>query len=93
MNGTLNVVVHEWAPNLNTSFKNSSFKIIDSSIMLHNHYLETSLYVFLLPKETGGHVCCHHNQWQHHPVRHLGPCSCKSSGGPANSMLSALPVL
>jgi hypothetical protein len=48
MNGTLNVVVHEWAPNLNTSSENSSFKIAGSSIMLHNHCLETSLYVFII---------------------------------------------
>jgi hypothetical protein len=48
MNGTLNVMVHEWAPNLNTRLENSSFKIVGSSIMLHNHYLETSLYVFII---------------------------------------------
>jgi hypothetical protein len=48
MNGTLNVVVHEWAPNLNTSLENSSFRIVDSSIMLHNHCLETSLYIFII---------------------------------------------
>jgi hypothetical protein len=39
MNETLNVVVHEWAPNLNTSLENSNFKITDISIMLHYHYV------------------------------------------------------
>jgi hypothetical protein len=48
MNGTLIVVVHEWAPNLNTSLENSSFRIVDSSIMLHNHCFETSLYMFII---------------------------------------------
>ncbi len=47
MNETLNVVVHEWAPNLNTSLENSNFKIVDISIMLHYHYFETSFYVFI----------------------------------------------
>jgi hypothetical protein len=48
MNGTLNVVVHEWVPILKTSLENSSFKIVDSFIMWHNHYLETLLYVFII---------------------------------------------
>jgi len=47
MNETLNGVVHECAPNLNTSLENSNFKIVDSSIMLHYHYFETSFYVFI----------------------------------------------
>jgi hypothetical protein len=45
MNGTLNVVVHEWAPNLNNSLENSSVKIVDRSIMLHYH---VSLYIFII---------------------------------------------
>jgi hypothetical protein len=47
MNETLNVVVHEWALDLNTSLENSNFKIVDSAIMLHYHYFETSFYVFI----------------------------------------------
>jgi len=39
-NGTLNVVVHEWPPNLSTSLENSSFKTVDRSIMLHYHVLK-----------------------------------------------------
>jgi hypothetical protein len=47
MNGTSNVVVHEQALDLNTSLENSTFQIVDSSIMLHYHCLETSFYVFI----------------------------------------------
>jgi hypothetical protein len=47
MNGTLNVMVHEWTLDLNTNLENSNFKIVDISIMLHYHYFETSFYVFI----------------------------------------------
>jgi hypothetical protein len=33
-NGTLDVVVHEWAPNLNTSLEKLSFYIVSTSIIL-----------------------------------------------------------
>jgi hypothetical protein len=42
LNGTLDVVVHEWALNLNIGLEKLNFKIDDSSIMMHFHYLETS---------------------------------------------------
>ncbi len=45
LNGTLNVVVNEWTFNLNICLENLSFKIASSSIMMHFHCLETSLYV------------------------------------------------
>jgi hypothetical protein len=47
MNGTLNVVVHEWPPNLNTSLENSSFRIVNRSIMLHYHVLKHH-YTFII---------------------------------------------
>jgi hypothetical protein len=47
MNGTLKVVVQEWALDLNSSLENSNFRIVDSSIMSHHHCLETSFYVFI----------------------------------------------
>jgi hypothetical protein len=43
LNGTLDVVVHEWAPNLNIGLGKLNLKIDDSSIMMHFHCLETSL--------------------------------------------------
>jgi hypothetical protein len=36
LDGTLNVVVHEWAPYLNTSLENLSFQIASISIMMHS---------------------------------------------------------
>jgi hypothetical protein len=48
LNGTSNVVVHEWAPNLNTSLKNLSFQITSISIMMHSCYLETFVYVHVI---------------------------------------------
>ncbi len=50
MNGTLNLM-HEWPPNLKISLENSSFKIVDRSIMLHYHVLKhhyTCLFFVLL---------------------------------------------
>jgi hypothetical protein len=47
MNGTLNVVVHERTLDLNTNLENSKLRIVDNSIMLHYHWLETSFYVFI----------------------------------------------
>jgi hypothetical protein len=44
-NGILNVVVHEWAFDLNTSLKNLSFQIVGISIMMHFSCLETFVYV------------------------------------------------
>jgi len=40
-------VVHEQTLDLNTSLEKSNLKIVDSSIMLHYHCLETSFYVFI----------------------------------------------
>jgi hypothetical protein len=48
LNGTSNVVVHEWAPNLNISLKNLSFQITNISIMIHSCYLETFVYVHVI---------------------------------------------
>jgi hypothetical protein len=47
LNGTLSVVVHEWALDLNNGLENLGFKIANSSIMMHFHCLETSLYVLV----------------------------------------------
>jgi hypothetical protein len=47
-NGTLDVVVHEWAPNLNTSLENLSFYIVGTSMMMHSHCLEISVYVHVI---------------------------------------------
>jgi hypothetical protein len=47
LNATSNVVVHEWTFDLNTSFENLNFKIVGSSIMMHSHCLEISLYVLM----------------------------------------------
>jgi hypothetical protein len=43
LNGALDVVVHEWALNLNIGLEKLNFKIDDSSIMLHFRCFETSL--------------------------------------------------
>jgi len=42
LNGTLDVVVHEWAPNLNIGSEKLNFKIDNNSIVIHFHRLETS---------------------------------------------------
>jgi hypothetical protein len=44
LNGRLNMVVHEWADDLNTSFENLNFQITSNSIMMHYWCLETSIY-------------------------------------------------
>ncbi len=38
-NGTLDVVVHEWALNLNTSLENLGFQIASTSIMMYSSFL------------------------------------------------------
>jgi len=43
--GTLDVVVHEWAPNLNMGMENLCFCIAKISIMMHSHYPQTLFYV------------------------------------------------
>jgi hypothetical protein len=48
LNGTLNIVVHEWAHDLNTSFENSSFQIDGTFIMMHYWCLEKSVYVHVI---------------------------------------------
>jgi hypothetical protein len=48
LNGTLNVVVHVWALDLNTSLKTLSFQIAHTSIMMHFHCHKTSLYVHVI---------------------------------------------
>jgi hypothetical protein len=45
MNATFDMVVHEWAHDLNTSFENLSFQITSISIMMHYWCIETSIYV------------------------------------------------
>jgi hypothetical protein len=47
-NGTLDVVVHEWALDLNIGLENLSFRIVGTSIMMHSRYLETSTYVLVM---------------------------------------------
>jgi hypothetical protein len=42
--GTLDMVVHEWAPNWNTSMENLWFCIAKISIMIHFHYPQTLFY-------------------------------------------------
>jgi hypothetical protein len=49
LNGTLNMVVHEWAHVLNTSFENLSFQIDGISTTMHYWCLETSVYLCYLP--------------------------------------------
>jgi hypothetical protein len=48
LNGTLDVVVHEWALDLNIGLENLSFRIVGTSIMMHSRYLETSTYVLVM---------------------------------------------
>jgi hypothetical protein len=38
LSGTLDVVVHEWAPNLNIGMENLSFHVVGISIMMHCYY-------------------------------------------------------
>jgi hypothetical protein len=47
MNGTLNVMVHEWTFDLNTNLENSNFRIVDNSILLYYHCFEKLIYVFI----------------------------------------------
>jgi hypothetical protein len=47
LNGTLSVVVHEWALDLNNGLENLGFKIANCSIMMHFCCLETSFYVLV----------------------------------------------
>jgi hypothetical protein len=44
LNGTSNVVVHEWALDI-LVWKTLSFQIAHTSIMMHFHCYKTSLYV------------------------------------------------
>jgi hypothetical protein len=48
LNETSDVVVHEWAPDLNTRLENLSFWIISISIMIHCHCLEITLFVLVI---------------------------------------------
>jgi hypothetical protein len=45
LNGTSNMLVHEWAHDSNIGFENLSFQIASTSIMMHYWCLETSIYV------------------------------------------------
>jgi len=47
LNGTSNMVVHEWEHDLNTGVENLSFQIDGIFIMMHYWCLETSLYVLI----------------------------------------------
>jgi hypothetical protein len=47
-NETLDVVLHEWAFNLNTSLENLSFQIVGTSMMMHSHHLEIFVYVHVI---------------------------------------------
>jgi hypothetical protein len=47
LNGTSNVVVHEWPFDLNIGLENLSFRIVGISIMMHACYLETFIYVLM----------------------------------------------
>jgi hypothetical protein len=47
MNGTLNVVVHEWTLDLNNNLENSNFRIVDNSILFYYHCFEKLIYVFI----------------------------------------------
>ncbi len=44
--GTLNVVVHEWAPDLNIGLENLSFQIVGTSIIMHSSCLETFICAY-----------------------------------------------
>jgi len=45
LNGTSNVVMHEWAFDLNTSLENLNFQIASIFITMHFCCFKTSLYV------------------------------------------------
>jgi hypothetical protein len=45
LNATSNVVLHEWALDLNISLKSLTFQIAHTSIIMHFHCHKTSLYV------------------------------------------------
>ncbi len=45
LNGTFDVVVHEWALNLNIRLGNFSFQIVGIFVMMHYRCFETTLYV------------------------------------------------
>jgi len=47
LNATSNVVVHEWTFDLNISLENLNFRIVGSSIMMHSHCLEISIYFLM----------------------------------------------
>lgn len=44
LNGTSNVVMHEWAFDLNTSLENLNFQIANTFITMHFCYFKMSLY-------------------------------------------------
>jgi hypothetical protein len=48
LNVTLNVMVHEWALDLNIGLKNLSFKIASSCIVMDFGCFETSFYVLTI---------------------------------------------
>jgi hypothetical protein len=45
LNGTSDMVVHEWVHDLNTSLENLSFQIVGTFIMMHYWCPETPVYV------------------------------------------------
>jgi hypothetical protein len=47
-NGTLDVMLHEWALHLNTSLESLSFQIVGTSMMMHSHGLEIFVYVHVI---------------------------------------------
>jgi hypothetical protein len=47
LSGTLDVVVHEWAPNLNIGMENLSFHVVGISIMMHCCPPYTLFYVLM----------------------------------------------
>jgi hypothetical protein len=46
--GTLNVVVHEWAPDLNIGLENLSFQIVGIFNMMHVCCVDMTFYVFVI---------------------------------------------
>jgi hypothetical protein len=48
LNGTLDMVVHEWAYDLNIGFENLSFQITGISIMMDYWCIETSIYAHVI---------------------------------------------
>jgi hypothetical protein len=45
LNGTSNMVVHEWPHDLNIGFENLRFQIVSTSIMMHYWCFETLVHV------------------------------------------------